>query len=70
VGAFSRFHGLLYSALDAHRMSPHFGPNIFTRLSYESSEPLISFLAYLDQNLCHKKQKVVKISTPKKVTMG
>jgi len=31
---------------------------------------LIGFLAYLDQNLCHKNQKVVKISTPKKVTMG
>jgi len=37
-----------------------------TRLSYESLEPLIDFLAYLDQKLCHKNQKVVKISTPTK----
>jgi len=41
-----------------------------TRLSHESLEPLIGFLAYLDQNLCHKNQKVVKISTPKKLTNG
>jgi len=38
-----------------------------TRLSYEFLEPLIVFLAYLDKKLCQKKQKVVKISTPKKV---
>ena len=37
-----------------------------TRLSHESLEPLIGFLIYLDQNLCHKNQKVDKISTPKK----
>ena len=51
---------------------PTFWPKCFyeTRLSYESLEPLIGFLAYLDQNLCHKNQKVVKISTPRKVTMG
>ena len=30
-----------------------------TRLSYESLEPLIDFLAYLDQKLYHKNQKVV-----------
>jgi len=41
-----------------------------TRLSYESLEPLIGFLAYLDQKLCHKKQKVVKISTPTKGNLG
>ena len=40
------------------------------RLSYESLEPLIDFLAYLDQKLCHKKQKVVKISTPLKGNQG
>ena len=34
-----------------------------TRLSYESLEPFIDFLAYLDQKFCHKNQKVVKIST-------
>jgi len=34
-----------------------------TRLSYESLEPLIDFLAYLDQGLYYKKTKVVKIST-------
>ena len=51
---------------------PTFWPKYFyeTRLSYESLEPLIGFLAYLDQILCHKNQKVVKISTPKEVTMG
>jgi len=50
---------------------PTYWPKYFyeTRLSYECLEPLIGFLSYLDQNLCHKKQKVVKISTPKKVTM-
>ena len=36
-----------------------------TRISHETLEPLIGFLAYLDQNLCHKNQKFVKISTPK-----
>jgi len=35
-----------------------------TRLSYESLEPLIGFLTYLDPKLCHKNQKVVKISNP------
>jgi len=30
-----------------------------TRLSYESLEPLIDFLAYLDKKLCHTNQKVV-----------
>jgi len=49
---------------------PTFWPKyvLETRLSYEFLEPLIGFLAYLDQKLCHKNQKVVKISTPKKVT--
>jgi len=37
-----------------------------TRLSSESLEPLIGFLAYLEPKLCHKTQKVVKISTPTK----
>ena len=41
-----------------------------TRLSYESLEPLIGFLAYLDENLCHKNQKVVKNTTPKKGNQG
>jgi len=39
-----------------------------TGLSYESLEPLIGFLAYLDEKLCHKNQKVLKNPTPKKVT--
>ena len=49
---------------------PTFLPKYFyeTRLSHESLEPLIGFLAYLDEKLCHKKQKVVKNPTPKKVT--
>jgi len=49
---------------------PTFWPKYFLeiRLSYEFLEPLIGFLAYLDQKLYHKNQKVVKISTPKKET--
>ena len=37
VGVFSHFYGLLYPALDAHRMGPHFGPNIFMKLGYLTS---------------------------------
>jgi len=53
-------------------MSPHFVPSIFLeiRLSYEILEILIGFSAYLDKKLCHKKQKVVKISTPEKKIKG
>jgi len=55
----SRFYGLLYSALEVHRMGPHFVPSIIleNRLSYEFLEPLIGLLAYLDQKLCNKNQK-------------
>jgi len=41
-----------------------------TRLSYKSLEPLIDFLAYLDQKLCHTNQKVVKLSNPTKGNQG
>jgi len=41
-----------------------------TRLSYESLEPLIDFLAYLDEKLSHTNQKVVKLSTPTKGNQG
>jgi len=41
-----------------------------TRLSHESLEPLIDFLTYLDEKLCHKNQKVVKNPTPKKDNQG
>jgi len=41
-----------------------------TRLSYESLEPLIDFLAYLDKKLCYTNQKVVKLSTLQKETRG
>jgi len=41
-----------------------------TRLSYGSLEPLIDFLAYLEPKLCHKNQKVVKLSTPAKANQG
>jgi len=41
-----------------------------TRLSSESSEPLIGFLAYLDPKLCHKNQKEVNISTPSNTNLG
>ena len=37
VGLFSRFYGLLGTALDARRMGPRFGPNIFTKLGYLTS---------------------------------
>jgi len=37
VGVFSRLYGLFYPALDAHRMGPRFGPNIFTKLGYLTS---------------------------------
>jgi len=41
-----------------------------TRLSSESLKLLIWFLTYLDPKLCHKNQKVVKISTPTKGNLG
>jgi len=41
-----------------------------TRLSHESLEPLTDFLAYLEPKLWHKKQKVVKISTPANSSLG
>jgi len=49
---------------------PTFWPKYFyeARLSHESLEPLIGFLAYLDKKLCHKNQNVVKILPLKKVT--
>ena len=37
MGVFSRFYGLLYQALDAHRMGTRFAPNIFTKLGYLTS---------------------------------
>jgi len=37
MGVFSRFYGLLYAALDAHRMAPRYGPNLFTQLGYRMS---------------------------------
>jgi len=37
VGVFSRFYGLLCPDLDAHRMGPRFGPNIFMKLGYLTS---------------------------------
>jgi len=49
---------------------PTFCPKYFyeTRLSYESVESLIGFLAYLDEKLCHKNKKQSKILPLKKVT--
>jgi len=51
---------------------PTFWPKYFfeSSLSYEFLETLIGFLAYLDQKLCHKNQKVVKNPTPKKGNQG
>ena len=45
---------------------PTFWPKYFyeTRLSYESLEPLIGFLAYLDEKLCHKNLKSSQKSYP------
>ena len=54
-------------------MGPRFGPNIFMKLVFralDSLEPLIDFLAYLDEKLCHKNKKVVKNPTPKKGNQG
>ena len=64
--------GLVYAALDANPMSQLLRSSfcLKTRLSCETLEPLIDFLAYMDQKLCHKKQKVVKISTPRKGIQG
>jgi len=64
--------GLVYAALDANPMSQLLRSSfcLETRLSCETLEPLIDFLAYMDQTLCHKKQKVVKISTPTKGNQG
>ena len=49
-----------------------FWPKYFyeTRLSHEFLEPLVGFLAYLEEKLCHKKQKVVKNPNPKKGNQG
>jgi len=49
-----------------------FWPKYFyeTRLSPGALEPLIGFLAYLDEKLCHKNQKVVKNPTPRKGNQG
>ena len=49
---------------------PTFWPIYFyeTRLSFESLEPLIGFLAYLDEKLCHKTKNESKILPLKKVT--
>jgi len=41
-----------------------------TKLSYEFLEPLIGFLAHLDQKLCHKNKKMAKIPTPIKSNQG
>ena len=41
-----------------------------TRLSSEFLEHFIGFLPYLEPKLCHKKQKVVTISTPTKGNLG
>jgi len=51
---------------------PTFWPKYYyeTRLSHESLDPLIGFLAYLDEKLCHKNQKVVKNPTPKRGNQG
>jgi len=60
--SFWRSLGLVYAALDANPMSQLFCSSFVfeTRLLSESLEPLIDFLAYLDQKLCYKNQKVVK----------
>jgi len=74
VGVFLYFYGLLCTALDAHLISkgPTFSSKYFyeTRLSHESLEPLIDFLAYLDEKLCHKNQKVVKNPNLRKGSQG
>jgi len=70
VGVFSPFYGLLCPGRPSN--GPTFWPKYFyeTRLSFESLEPLIGFLAYLDEKLCHKSQKVIKNPTPKNGNQG
>ena len=73
MGVFSHFYDLLYPSLPGRPSNgPTFLPKycLETRLSYESLEPLIGFLAYLDEKLCHKNQKVVKNPTPKDSNQG
>ena len=70
MGVFSPFYGLLCPGRPSN--GPTFWPKYFyeTRLSFESLEPLIGFLAYLDEKLCHKSQKVIKNPTPKNGNQG
>jgi len=67
VRVFQHSYGLLYPAQDAHRMAPVFFRNYAI---LRVLEPLIGFLAYPDEKLCHKNQNVVKIPTPKKGNQG
>ena len=58
-GGLLRFGGLLYAALDANPMNQFFSLKFIveTRLSSESLELLIGFLAHLETKLCHKNKK-------------
>jgi len=64
-GGVLRFFGQFYVALGANPMS-HFWLKFFleSRLSSESLEPLIGFLAYLEPILLLKKQKLIRNFTP------
>jgi len=66
-----RFYGQLYPAPGANPMS-QFLVQVFleTRLSAESLEPLIGFLAYLEPKLWPKIQTLVKICTPTNANLG
>jgi len=66
-----RFFGQIYLALGANPMS-HFLAHVFleSRLSSESSEPLIGFIAYLEPKLWLKIKKMDKNSTATNVDPG
>jgi len=72
VGVFSRFYGVYLPGPGRPSNGPTFWPKYFyeTRLFYESLDPLIGLLTYLDEELCHNNQKVVKNLTPNKGNQG
>jgi len=57
-----RFFSQLYPAMGANSTSQFFGSSFFWKLglSYESLEPLIGFLTYLEPRLWPQNQKLVK----------
>ena len=71
VGVFSRFYCLFaqpWTPIEwAHVLAQIF---LWSKAISRVFRALIGFLAYLDEKLCHKNQKVVKNPTPKKGNQG